>query len=266
MRTNFLLALVLVAGLPAADFTYYLNGSAADVTPKTQGGYLLMGGGRDDPAAFRWFLQRAGGGDIVILRASGSDGYHDFIAEIAPVDSIETIVFHSAAAARDEFVLGRIRQAEAIFLAGGNQWNYERFWRDSPVAAAVNDAARRGVPIGGTSAGLAVLGQFAFSAEHGSANNPADLVRDLFRLPGLECVLTDSHFSQRNRMGRLRTFMEHLRPACANLLGLGVDERTSVLLEPNGATTLVGPGTVYRLRWRDGNLETDRLAPRDRLR
>lgn len=64
----------------------------------------------------------------------------------------------------------QIKQAEAIFIAGGDQWNYIRFWKDTPVMDLLREAVReRNVPIGGTSAGCAVLGEFIFSAEIGSA-------------------------------------------------------------------------------------------------
>jgi cyanophycinase len=264
--------MLLAAG--AADFTYYLSGSDADVSTPKVGGYLLMGGGRDDPAAFRWFLERAGRGDVLILRASGADGYHAFVAEIAPVDSVESIVFHHVRASHDAFVLDRIARADAIFLAGGDQWNYVRYWRDTPVAAAINEAARRGVPVGGTSAGLAVLGQFAFSAEHDtvtSAEAEKDprqpkvaLVRDFLRLPGLECLITDSHFTQRNRMGRLRVFLQRLDGACATIRGIGLDERTSLLVEPDGTAVVAGGGDAYVLTLREGQIDTRRLGPRER--
>jgi cyanophycinase len=269
---------IAVSALSAADYTYYLSGSSADATPATQGGYLLMGGGRDDPRAFRWFLQRGGWGDVVILRASGSDGYHQFLAEIGPVDSVESIVFRNEAAARDPFVLDRIRRADALFLAGGDQWNYVRFWRNTPVAEAIEAAARRGVPIGGTSAGLAVLGQFAFSAEHdGVTSGEAQrdpmqpkvaLTRDFLRLPGLECLITDSHFTERSRQGRLRVFLQRLAGTCPSLLGVGIDERTSLLVEPGGDGEVVGAGGVHFYRLRDGTIDfrSRRAGEKDSLR
>src|SRR4051812_15732301 len=79
----------------AADYTYFLTGNAADVKPaKTEGALLLMGGSTDVDDAFRWFIGKAGGGDIVVLRASGGDGYHNYLfTKIGGVDSVETILF-----------------------------------------------------------------------------------------------------------------------------------------------------------------------------
>src|SRR5688500_20352110 len=70
-------------------FDHYITGSSDDVKRQTQGGLLLAGGGTDQPDAFRWLIRKSGGGDIVVLRASGSDGYHPFVMRSGGVDSIE---------------------------------------------------------------------------------------------------------------------------------------------------------------------------------
>ena len=54
-----------------------------------------------------------------------------------------------------------IRRAEVIFIAGGDQANYIRDWKDTPVQDAINANLAEGKPIGGTSAGLAVQGNLS---------------------------------------------------------------------------------------------------------
>lgn len=242
-------------------FTYYLTGSPANApSPQpTKPGYLLAGGGKDQDAAFLWFLERANHGDILILRGSGADGYHPYLSKLSPkLDSIESIVFQEAKSTSDPFVLERIRQADAIFLAGGNQWNYERLWRNTPVQRELDAAIKRGIPIGGTSAGLAVLSEFGFTAQHGgitseeAAANPNQpkiaIERGLLNIPALTCLITDSHFTQRQREGRLRVFLQNIEATkqCQHPpIGLGIDERTALLLEPEGTGTVVGEGAVH---------------------
>lgn len=242
-------------------FTYYLTGSPANApSPQpTKPGYLLAGGGKDQDAAFLWFLDKAGHGDILILRGSGADGYHPYLSKLSPkLDSIESIVFQTEKSTTDPFVLERIRQADAIFLAGGNQWNYERLWRNSPVQRELNAAIKRGIPIGGTSAGLAVLSEFGFTAQHGgitseeAAADPKQqkiaIEQGLLNIPALTCLITDSHFTQRKREGRLRIFLSHIEATkqCQQPpIGLGIDERTALLLEPDGTGQVVGEGAVH---------------------
>ena len=51
-------------------------------------------------------------------------------------------------------VVGKVRNAEALFFAGGDQANYVKMWRDTPLSEAIQGLVKRNVPIGGTSAGL----------------------------------------------------------------------------------------------------------------
>jgi cyanophycinase len=175
------------------------------------------------------------------------------------VDSAETIIIQNRAAASDPFVLEKILNAEALFIAGGDQANYVEYWKDTPVEEAIQTLAARGVPIGGTSAGLAVMGEFVFSAVNGTVtsdtalgnpyNKKVALDRDFLALPHMDGVITDSHFSARDRMGRLITFLARIvnDDWATKALGVGIDERTALEMEPDGMATVVGTGSVYLL-------------------
>jgi len=250
----------------AEDYTYFLTGNAGDARPAgTEGALLLMGGGGDVDEAFRWFVRKAGGGDIVVLRASGGDGYNDYLfSRIGGVDSVETILFNNGNAATDPRVLAIIRAAEGIWLAGGDQARYVRYWKGTPVAAALNAHVRAGKPLGGTSAGLAVLGEFSFSATgEGSLTsaialaNPFEpritLENDFLHFDLLRGVITDSHFTPRARMGRSLVFLARLlagRQSGARLVGIGVDEKTALAVEADGSSrvfTTAPQGRVWLL-------------------
>lgn len=233
--------------LSAASYDYWLTGHAADAQPaKTRPGLFLSGGGGDVTAAWKWFVACAGGGDIVVLRASGADGYNDYIfTKIGGVDSVESIRFNDASAARDPRVLEIIARADGIFLAGGDQARYVNYWKDTPVGTALNAHLRAGKPLGGTSAGLAVLGQYYFSALEDSVTSATALAdpfdkkvtlgRDFIAAPQLVGVLTDSHFMARQRLGRLVAFLARLSvdAKSSRLIGLGVDEGTALCVEPD---------------------------------
>jgi cyanophycinase len=267
MRGPWLLTLAMMySHLPAAAATpayrYFLTGDARDVRVRTRPGYLLAGGGETDDDSFRWFLSLAGGGDVVVLRASGGDGYQTYFNRLARVDSVETILFHDAASASDPFVLARIRGADALFIAGGDQWNYVRLWKDTPVEDEINRLARRGVPIGGTSAGLAVLSEYSFAARHDTVTSaqaladPFDekvsIAHDFLALPGLGCLITDSHFSRRDRMGRLLVFLGRIRDEsnCRKVRAIAVDERAAVRVTGAGQAIVAGEGSAFFLELR----------------
>jgi cyanophycinase len=259
----FTLAMALLAWLTTAQaqpaYTHTLAGNPDNAAGKGSGGYVLAGGGTDQPAAFKWMIERAGGGDIVIIRASGGDAYNKWILDMGGADSVETIVFRDRSAASDPFVLERLRNAEAVFIAGGDQSRYVNFWKGTPVEDALHALVARGGPIGGTSAGLAILGEFGFGAREGGLTSKealadptvkaVELDRDFLQLTHLENLITDTHFVERDRLGRLLVFMARIQrdgwsPAPR---AIAVDRETAVLVEPSGKATVVGKNTAYFL-------------------
>jgi cyanophycinase len=256
---------VLLLSIPLASsaqqgYTYFAIGNHVDVVRPTSFGLVLMGGGGDVEEAFRWLIEKSGGGDVVVLRASGSDAYNSWIFGLGKVDSVETIIFSSREAAYNDFVVARIRNAEALWIAGGDQGNYIRYWRDTPVEDAIHHLVKRNVPIGGTSAGLAVLGEFSFAALNDTIRSPEALAnpydsnmtieRSFLHFPQLAGVITDSHFAARDRMGRSVAFLARIRQDgwSPDPRGIAVDERTALLVEESGAARVVGDGAVYFLR------------------
>lgn len=238
----------------ADQFTYSLTGNAVDTRPEcVEGALMLMGGGGRIDEAYRWFIQKAGGGDIVVLKASESglsefDNYGTFMhSTLGGCDSVEVICFHSRLAASDSRVLQSIRSAEGILIAGGKQFLYADYWKDTPVAEALDGHVRAGRPLGGSSAGLAVLGQFCYTA-HVTAKLTSELAmidpfgrsltleNDFLHLDLMRGVVTDSHFSARGRLGRLITFMARMQAEneVEQLVGIGVDERTALCLDAEG--------------------------------
>lgn len=253
-----------VIPVSAADhpYQYFRTGNAGDVQTKTHAGFALMGGGDDLDAAFKWMCNRSGGGDFVVLRASGDDDYNPYIQKLCTLNSVTTIILKSREAANDPFVADAIRHAEAVFIAGGDQAHYIHWWMDTPVQKALNEAIQRGVPIGGTSAGLAVQAEFVYSAQ-GDAPDDEDLnslqtlanpfhprvtiVHAFLKNPLLNDVITDTHFAARNRMGRSLVFMARILQdgRARKIRDIAVDERTAVLLDPDGNASVVGAGHAY---------------------
>jgi len=262
--------------------------SDAEVTPLGPG-LVLMGGGPDVDDAFRWARDRASGGDAIVLRASGADGYNSYLYdEIGGFDSVETLRVDTRALADHPWVAQRVADAELVFIAGGDQAVYDAQWRGTAMAAALETAWARGAILGGTSAGLAILGGFVYTAENGTVYSDealedpyawwVTLAPALVSLPALAGVVTDSHFRERDRMGRLVAFVARLiADGLASLpLGLGIDEATALVVDQEGEGVVLGSGAVYLVRpggppelckpgehlaFRD--LELTRLAPGD---
>jgi cyanophycinase len=289
----FLLASASNAATAAKSYTYsYLgtpdNASVAATPVSCRQGacspsIALVGGGYDVGEAFRWMIARAGistgtGGRFVIIRATGTDAYNPYIySRLGQVDptsprgyemvggadlgltSVETLVIPNRAAAEDPFVLKVIGRASAIFIAGGDQADYYNYWQGTSLNNLIQKAVTAGIPVGGTSAGTAMLGQYAFAALNGAVDSPAALSDPFNRLVTIDPLntsskkfvqngsflniaslgntITDTHFNTRDRLGRLFSFVARIGKACTggvvnvgDVAGIGIDEETAVLV------------------------------------
>lgn len=236
-----------------------------DIQTPTQFGLVLMGGGTDVDEAFKWMIQRSGGGDFVILRASGADGYNDYLyKQLGGLNSVTSLVIDSKAKALCPSVAARIRQAEALFIAGGDQSQYYTHWKNTPVHQAIEFLShQKKVPVGGTSAGLAILGEMVYTAEGESITSaqalsdpfhPAlTLRRDFLSLPLMQGIITDTHFAPRHRQGRLLSFMAHMVQQkwvadARALKGIGIDENTAAVVDAKGQAQILGSQRAWFFR------------------
>ncbi|MEZ5474818.1 MAG: isoaspartyl peptidase/L-asparaginase [Steroidobacteraceae bacterium] len=255
VRSIALLPLLICGGASiagAADYRYFKVGDLAARTPgQVTGGLLLMGGGDRNVDALRWFIRKAGNGHIVVLRASqGPEVADEFYRDVGGVTSVETFVFTGRGAATDKRILASLAKADGIFIAGGDQARYVRYWKDTPVAAALDAHVAANKPLGGTSAGLAILGEFLYGAmDDGSIKSaealadplgPANTIEQNFlHISLLRGIVTDTHFRERDRLGRLLAFLAKAHALTKDqntqLWGLGVDESAAVAVEPDGS-------------------------------
>ena len=242
---------------PAKDSDAGSASKAATASHAPQFGAVLLGGHGDVDEATNFLCEHSGGGDLVVISAYGADEYNSDFHAACPENSVTTLVITSAEAANDPYVVDKIRNAHAIFLSGGDQSHYVNYWTGQGVQKEINADVARGVPLGGISAGLAVQGQFVFTAMMDTVkspealSNPYDphvtLVRDFLSIPVLKGVITDSHFSQRERMGRSLAFLARIVQDgwAQEVHGIGVDETTAVLVEADGQARVVGKNSAY---------------------
>ena len=253
--------------MPAGSISYSRSSTQPTPGGPTTPGLALIGGPPDGPppevdAAFSWLFAKSGWGRFVVIGADGEDEYGRYIYDHLPPPhptSVQTLIFQTRDAAFDPASVETIRHADALFIQGGDQWDYIRLWKDTPVQQAIADVISRGAPVGGSSAGLAVLGEFVFSARNGTVYSSEALAdpyhervtldRVLVDSPRLDLspyrylrnIITDSHFQDRDRMGRLLAFLARLAQDGWTTAGraIAVDEMTAVLVESDGSATVV---------------------------
>lgn len=258
LRFTILISLIFI-GLSTSSQTFYRTGSDQNIETEPTFGILLAGGATDNNDGMAWLAERANGGDVVVLRASGSDGYNNYIYSGlgVEVNSVTSIVIQSQEQANNPEVCAAVENAEMIFIAGGNQWNYYSHWMGTCLQTAINaHVNEKSAPIGGTSAGLAVLGEVAFIAGNGSVwsqealSNPyhfrVTLANDFLDVPFMQEIVTDSHYDNiygdgNNRHGRHFAFMARMITDWnMDARGIGVDEYTAVAVDENGLARVFG--------------------------
>jgi len=261
LRIILLLSLLFaIINLKGQSYTSYFTGNMNDTLTNAKGGICMMGGATENDEAMKWFLQRANGGDVLVLRTSGSDGYNNYMYSSLgiPVHSVETIVFNNASASNDLYIQNKIKQAEAIWFAGGNQWNYISYWRNTPIDSLINVGLKtRNIVVGGTSAGMAILGGIYFSAENGTVtsatalSNPYDThvqidTASFLQNDYLQNVITDTHYDNPSRKGRHLVFMARaLTDYGMDAKGIACDEYTAVCIDTNGLASVYGGFPTY---------------------
>jgi cyanophycinase len=182
------------------------------------------------------------------------------------VDSIESIYFDAEDIAINRMgangaMLQRLaRQAEGVFLGGGYQSLYTDILTGTQVLSEINTRlAAQTVVIGGTSAGMASLADQIYIGGLDSVTSPEALNDPfddnmvfhprIFTLPGyMSNVITDTHFKERDRMGRSLTFLGRMwKDGRPSQMAVCADEGTGVAIEANGLGKVYGPGSVYFL-------------------
>jgi len=245
---------------PPPDTMYHTVGNSDDVRPATTFGLALVGGGRCDEA-YRWLIQRSGGGDFVVLTTAvyseqEDEQYFADMKKLGAVDSITTLTVNSRAKANGSEVENAIRNAELLFIDGGDQSEYYDMWQGTRLQAAVQQLLQgKKVPLGGTSAGMAVLCGLAYiplnlgvTSTQALADpfhaNMNSLKNDFFTVPHLNGTITDTHWSERNRCGRTIAFLaraitDGLVPF-PSARAIACDESTAVCIDDQAQAVVFG--------------------------
>ena len=250
------LLLVISLGCFSQSYESYRTGNpeSLDVTPTF--GVCLMGGGTENDNAMQWFLNLANGGDVLVLRTSGSDAYNPYFYNQLGVtlNSVETLVIMSSQASQEDYVINRINQAEAIWFAGGDQSDYINFFKSNAINVALNHHINiKQAAIGGTSAGMAILSDYYFSATNGTVTSSEALFNpfhpnislgesDFLNVPLLEGTITDTHFDNPDRKGRLSVFIARLLMTNPNtsVKGIAAEEFTAICIDQNAIASVYG--------------------------
>lgn len=134
-----------------------------------------------------------------------------------------------------------VKNANLLFFTGGDQLRITSMIGGSPIYDAIKDLANNGGLIAGTSAGASVMSDtMIVQGEDDESPHKCTLKMS----PGLGLVnniIIDQHFAQRGRIGRLLTAIAQ-NP---EVLGIGIDEDTAIIVSDKGTAEVIGSGAVY---------------------
>lgn len=204
------------------------SGNRALCDARVPGGSLFVsGGGCITPEIRHRFVELAGGphARIVVIPASEPKSGNDdrYIAPWLPFgpEAVEVCHARSREMADDPAFCAHFDRATGVWFGGGNQDYLADRYVDTATQRALHALLARNGIVGGCSAGAAVLSRVMI--EEGEIKpveaRGLDLISD---------AIVDQHFLWRNRLWRLQQMVA----AHPSLYGLGVDERTALVIEP----------------------------------
>ena len=224
----------------------------------SQGYICAVGGGGEgvndwNREPYSWIVQKADSGTVVVLSVNDETTWiPDYFRSLGS-NSSYNLKINSRTLANTQSIADSILAASAVFIKGGDQYNYINYWKGTLVESAIKQVYARGGVVSGTSAGAMVLGKFILSARYGSLYPDDALVNPFIQTSNIEDnflglvpdVIFDTHFIERGRQARLAAVLLKLGlQGIQNVTGVGLDDRTAFCISPDGKGVVMGSGSV----------------------
>lgn len=208
---------------------------------------ILIGGGPRPSRALSTFVEWGGGGGARVLVVTWAardpkEALEAFRRDLAPYHP--AAVRGAPAAPLDAQAKAVLREdlawATAVYFTGGDQDLIMDVLRDRSLLEQVRARYDEGAVFAGTSAGTAVMSAITITGDGDRTVIDGDEVETRAGLGLLPGVILDQHFIRRQRQNRLfGLVLKH-----PDLLGLGVDEGTALLVRGNRELQVVGASRV----------------------
>lgn len=213
-------------------------------------GILMAIGGAEERTPespiLKEFVRLAGGkkANIVVMTVA-TDSPEEVGAEYIEVfekigvKSVQAVDVSSRADAIAEENIKAVREASGLFFTGGDQLHITSLIGGTELQKAIHEIYEKGIIIGGTSAGAAMMSNSMILQGDGEEAPKLGAVE---MGPGMDLIvgcMIDTHFSQRGRHGRLLTAVAHYPQD----MGIGLDENTAMIVD-KGEMRVMGTGAV----------------------
>lgn len=270
-RMSFSQRRLLLGLLASAAIPLQLHAQTAHPTQKPSH-LVIIGGAEDrqqDRIILRKFLELSGGPNAKIRFITAASSVPDVVwasykavfQDLGALDCDVVPMLTREDASKPE-VVSQIAEADGIFITGGDQTRLMTCLWESPAFQALHRAFYlNGACVGGTSAGAAVMSRHMLALGTPTPAPQKDTVSTDIGLGFVANAIVDQHFSQRHRLSRLLSALAQ-RP---DLLGVGIDEDTALIIEPHQSVEIVGKGSVTLVDPRRMRSNRDSIDDNDKL-
>jgi cyanophycinase len=214
-------------------------------------GVLMVVGGAEDKLGKRVILNRfvrlAGGQTATIAVLSTASSLGDTVTEVyrtiftkLGVREVRGLRPETRAEADDPACAALLDDVTGVFMTGGNQVKLSSVVAGTRLGDAITRAYEAGAVVGGTSAGASVVATHMVASGAEGITPKERMVQLAAGLGLVDGVIIDQHFTQRNRFGRLLALVAH----SPQLLGMGIDEDTAVIVTEGRYVEVLGKGAV----------------------
>lgn len=250
------------SGLTPAPFKAEPLGTGSVKVGPPNGTVVAVGGGAQGPRIWKAFIDAAGGPDALIL-----DVPNNGIARrmsVAPkwageglrkngARNVHVLFTQSREVANSDAFVAIIKKARGIWFDGGRQFHDIQAYAGTKAERAFWGVLQRGGVIGGSSAGMAVLGDFLVRGAPSFNNYIEDYPGFDQGFGFLRDTATDMHVVARERLPDLTSVTARY----PNVLGISADEGTAWVVHGD-VGRIIGRGKAFVY---DANGPTDKGVP-----
>jgi cyanophycinase len=238
-------------------FAIFSNAAGAEVyvEPNKRGTLIIVGGGGTPYTIQKRFIELAGGAGkariaIFQMASTGDDEEaEEVLAEFKILGAESVILNFDRKQAESEAMDVLLSDFTGYWFLGGDQNLLVASLLGTRALRRIEYRYERGAVVGGTSAGASVMTATMLTGERRAATGrineepnavamrSTEVAFGFGLLPG---AIVDQHFSRRSRDNRLvSAVLDH-----PQLLGVGIDEETALIVRPDGRWEVLGNGHV----------------------
>lgn len=222
------------------------------VCSQTKGKLVIIGGVQTSEIVKK-YVELAGGKDarIIVIPNAGSDPVYwskEQVKEFTDLGAQADYLLFTRETADNESNLKKMDWANAVFFLGGDQSVLTRDMLGTKLLEKVFDIYNNGGVVGGSSAGAAVMSEVMITGNElvNPDSNDAFITIEKNNIETkkgfgfIKNAIIDQHFLKRKRHNRtISAVIEH-----PNLLGIAIDESTSIIVYPNDTFEVLGNNQV----------------------